>query len=321
MAFDPVPWFVDGGDPTVDTLRTLAYAAGAGREGIINPTDFNTTALEFPGAGVVVAPGSGVVEVRTQGYGDQAYIVRAATPTQVDCTPNGPAGARSDLVVIRVEDPQVDANWPIPEDPLTGPYTFLRMVEDVPPGTTRLQDVRPTDSGFAVARIDWLPNASSVTQAMITDLRPISQPRTERLTVYLGGVWSTVDNVGEITDEWETFPLGAVWPVPVPTWATHAQVDAEWVQLTKADTVLASGNVRVSLGDQSGVGLPYRANTAQRHSLVAGATLLLDPAVRGTVQLLSMEGIGDVGNAGTLSADVGTTVKAAVHFYQAPVAE
>lgn len=322
MAVEGVPWFVANTDPDPGLLRSLVWAATGG-EGIVAGPDFYVTALGAPAAAVVAGPGAAVVQIRTSGATAQAYATRALTETQVDVTPTTPAGPRTDLVILRVEDPNVDGAWPIPDDPTVGPYVSLRMIEDVPVGTTSVQQVpgHEGDAAVTLARLDIPANTTAITQAMITDLRALAKAQEQRLVRYLSGSWATPDLVGPVTDDWEEFPLGAHWDVPVPSWATRAVVEADWAELLKSDTVQATGHVRVELGDAAGSGSAFATNSAGRHHLIAGGEFPVAAADRGTVMTVTLQGKGDTGNTGSLAADVGSTVRCAVTFLETPSTE
>jgi len=316
VAFDGVPWAVEDGAPTPAVLRSLAWAAGAGAEGIISGPDLRVTALGMPGGAVQAAPGVAVVPAAGPSFSGQSYVVRAPTSTQVPVGATAAGGGRSDLVVARVENPQADPSWPIPTDVTVGPYVFLRVIQDVPPGTTRVQDVRPGDSAVTLARIDIPAATSVITQAMITDLRKLAQPRSARVARILSGAWSTPDTIGALTAAWEDFPLGARWNIQIPTWATHAVLEASWSQILAPDGE-ARGQLRARLGNLNGVSTAYRTLAAARGTYVHAAEVTIPAALRGTVQPLFLEGLGTAGFTGVLTADIGSTATSTVTFLQA----
>jgi hypothetical protein len=320
MTWDGIPWFVEGTAASEETLRLIVEAAACGGEGVVGPADLLVTALAAPADAVQVAPGAMIAKRRASMGGDsQSYAARMATVEQVDIAPTGTDGGRTDLIIARVEDPFGGETWPAPEDPTIGPYVFTRVISDVPPGTTSILDVDPDSTAITLARVDLPVSTSSITAGMVTDLRQMARPRSQTSRRYLPGAWPTPDDVGPITDVWEVFPLGATWSEKVPAWATHADVHVLVTGLLHPDAVEASGQVRVSLGDQHGVGMPYDATQAGRLAVQAGHRFLIDPADRGRVLDIDVEGIGTTGFTGVLRADAYTVLSLEVTYSQAPV--
>ncbi|WP_193777521.1 hypothetical protein [Streptomyces sp. E5N298] len=56
MAWDGVPWFVEGTAASEETLRLIVDAAMGGGEGVVGPADLLVTALDAPAAAVQLAP-------------------------------------------------------------------------------------------------------------------------------------------------------------------------------------------------------------------------------------------------------------------------
>jgi hypothetical protein len=147
----------------------------------------------------------------------------------------------------------------------------------------------------------------------------MARPRSKSARRYLYGAWSTPDDLGPITDIWETFPLGALWAEQVPEWATHVSVHASITGLLHPDTTAAAGELRVTFGEQHGPGMPYAAAQAGRLAVQAGNRFLINPADRGEVMNLIVEGIGASGSTGVLRADASTVLSIEVTYEQAPV--
>jgi hypothetical protein len=320
MAWDGIPWFVENTSASEETLRLIVETAAAGGEGVIAPADLVVSALDLPGTAVQVGPGAMVAKRRAAGGGAQSYAARMPTAEQVPVEPTTADGPRSDLVVARVEDPYGGEVWPEPEDPTVGPYVFTRVISDVPTGTTSVQDIEPGTTAVTLARIDVPAATAAITADMITDLRQIVRPRSRASRRYMAGAWATTpDDLGPVTDVWETFPLGATWPEQVPEWATHTAVHVSVTGLLHPDAVEARGQVRVALGAQVGAGMPYIAEHAGRLALQVGAKFAHAPADRGEVLTVSVEGIGDAAFTGLLRADGGTAVSVEVTHTQEPV--
>ncbi|MGW0757184.1 hypothetical protein ACWD1Y_11950 [Streptomyces sp. NPDC002814] len=320
MAWDGIPWFVEGTAASEETLRLVVEAAACGGEGIISPADLLVTALDAPALAVQVAPGAMVAKRRAStGGGNQSYAARMPTTEQVDIEPTSADGPRSDLIVARVEDPYGGESWPAPEDPTVGPYVYTRVIPDVPPGTTSILDIDPDSTAITLARVDVPVSTSIITAGMVTDLRQMARPRTQTSRRYLPGAWSTPDDLGPITDTWEGFPLGATWTEKAPEWATHVSVHVLITGLLHPDATEALGQLRVSFGEQQGASMPYGITQAGRIALQVGHKFLLDPIDRGQIRDIDVEGIGTSGVTGVLRADAYTVLSLEVTYSQEPV--
>lgn len=321
MAWDSIPWFVEGTATGEETLRLIASAAVCGGEGIVSPADLLVSALDAPASAVQVAPGAMIAQRRAAaGGGSQAYAARMPTSESVDIEPTSADGPRSDLIIARVEDPFGGETWPEPEDPTVGPYVFTRVISDVPAGTTSILDVADDYTAITLARVDMPASTSAITAGMVTDLRQLARPQTHTFRKYLAGPWTTPDDVGAITDGWDGFPLGATWTEKIPAWATHATVHVIITNLLHPNATEARGQLRVSLGDQHGMGMPFGVAQAGRVSAQAGHTFALDPAAdRGQMRDITVEGIGAAPFTGVLQADAQSVLGIEVTYSQAPV--
>ncbi|MER5301296.1 hypothetical protein ABT039_17740 [Streptomyces lasiicapitis] len=317
--WDGIPWFVEGTATSEETLRLVVAAAAGGGEGIVAPADLVVAALEVPGSSVQVGTGAMIASRPGAGAGGQAYAARLPTPDLADIEPTSADGPRSDLVIARIEDPYGGETWPLPEDPAVGPYVHTRVISDVPPGTTSLQDVDASSTAVTLARVDVPASTSVITQGMITDLRHLARPRSQTVRRYLHSVWPTPDDVGPIADAWEDFPLGARWQETTPTWATHVTVHAHLTGLLHPDATEASVRLRVTVGERHGDSFPLSSQHSGRHSGVCGQTFALTPAERGTVLPVAVQGIGTEGKPGVLRADDSTVLTVEITYSQAPV--
>lgn len=318
MSFDPVPYFVGGGaQHSPEVMRTLAYAALAGAEGITGPTDLKVVPLATPGTSVRALPGSVAVLNRSTGGSQQTYAGRNGTEDVVAVAPTGSAGGRSDLVVARVEDPFMAGNqWPAPTDPTTGPYIFTRIIPNVPAGTTRLQDIAAYagQSAATLARIDIPANTGTITAAMIKDLRRMANPHNARtLDAFIG-------TGGDLTSAVEV-----VWPtnatlVDVPPWATRLRGVINIMGM-----VQSGGNVSAELRARIGSSGDYTvgatsvfdndtaATTAERQALAFPIDVAIPANKRGKPQPVAILARRTAG-PGKITARGGTTVTFDFYF-------
>src|SRR5690606_16426003 len=103
---------------------------------------------------------------------------------QVPIRATDSTGPRSDLVILRVEDPSIDGT-PWNHDPTTDPVYYFRVIEGVSNTTT---DCPPGTTGVPLARIDIPANTATIMPAHIKDVRVSSNPRTERVVRIQRGI-------------------------------------------------------------------------------------------------------------------------------------
>ncbi|NHI16871.1 hypothetical protein [Microbacterium excoecariae] len=274
MALDPVPWFVGGGaEHSPEVARLLAYAGTSGAEGIVSVGDLTVEPLAVPGTAVQVLPGAALVRNRAAGGDQQTYVARNPVSAQVDVAATGSGAGRSDLIVLRVEDPNMAGEpWQAPTDPASGPYVFLRVVSGVPAGTTRLQDVSgyAGQSAITLARVDVPASTGTITAGMITDLRQVAIPRRETRMFTFNPPDERYFNAG--SSAWDGWPLqgsdsmGLFDQVEIPEWATHFQAVVSYTG------VLAEGNTwgrtRLLIGDDPQLNVQATFNTPSAGDLI-----------------------------------------------------
>lgn len=256
MAWDPVPWAVDGGEISGQVMRLVSYLAAQRGEGVLQATDLEVRALAQAGPAVQIMPGACSILTRTAGYTDDLYVARHPTgEEQYAVAATGSSGPRSDLVVAVIKDPET-TSWELPSgaDPLVGPYVDGLVIPDVDPGTTDVPSVGLGYSAIPLARIDMPVSTAAVQQSYIKDLRKLAAPRTWPETNAHAIVAGDVPSGGaKLTSQDQT--NGAYWPpsvgrwfVPVPIWATRARIIA-----TLTGVLQPPGNVQGGLWVQVGV--------------------------------------------------------------------
>lgn len=315
MAWDSVPWFVEGGaEHSSEVTRLLSYAAFGGGEGIVGSADLQARALQTPAAAVQVMPGACAILNRAAGSSYQAYAARLPSADSIPIAATGVA-ARSDLIVARIENPySYGETWPNPTDPKTGPYVFTRVISGVPNTTTNVRQVRPNDSAITLARIDIPANTSSITQAMIKDLRQLVIQRKDR-DIYTASPSNEQTWAGN-KGSWVQWPPVARWQVTVPTWATKAKavMNLAGVQVING---YVWGGCAFRIGTETGQSVWFEATTS-RINAISADTLTIPKALRGTTVWLESMIFLDSKLPGIVQADTATTAVADVEWYQTP---
>lgn len=280
-------WAVGGVDIPPAVTRMLAYVASGGAEGVAEPGGLKVAPLATPGTSVRVLPGAAVVRNRYAGGSIQSYIVGETTQATVPIAATGSGGGRTDLVIARVEDPQYAGSTP---------GARFEVVQGVPPGSGAEYAAALPYPALALARVTLPASTGTVQASHITDLRQVAQPRRASV-VRMGGA------IGATVNKPLTASAGAVWPginvtVDIPAWATHMSVIA-----TIASIGYQNGSVTGTLAVRAGAAgasqwrssnttydLDVAVGDGARTTLVIGGDDRIDPALRGTIVEVAVEG-------------------------------
>lgn len=349
MAWD-TPWFVGGANHEADVARLITFAAFHAQEGVLGAFDCVCSELDVPGPAVRVAPGVTNIFARGLGSVRQSYANALETEDVVAIAPTDASGPRSDLIIVRVEDPNIPGSGWNPADPTTGPFQFTRVIPGVPATTNNVQQVRPGDSAITIARID-IPGGpgqetGTITNDMITDLRSIADLEGERLVIInnpappiASSSFFDMQNLLE-GDEFlleshttfQNFPEEANWLVPVPSWAQSADVSVDIIQ-AKQDLGPIWGEARVKLSDDSDGNVTYTdvlvfdndyygGGSAQAVTITAGGHIKVSSGLRGKMAHFRFQcrQYVDPATTGRINANGGVAARINVNFKRSPSA-
>lgn len=307
MALDPVPFVVGGyAEHGPDVFRLLAYLATNGNAGIVSPTNLKVVPLDVPSAGVKV--GSGAASVLNALATQQAYAVRNPNTdtTSVRIAATGSSSERSDMVIVRVDNPYVDGNAQAPADPVHGPYVRFDVLVGVPSTAQDISDVPGQEgtSGLALARIDLPKSTGTVTASMITDLRKMANPYSDGFMLQA----APASGGSNLTGSGFAFWPDNSYTIDIPKRATHMLARLEFQGGQTAGQV--AGQIRLVLGSGSAL-YPFGTyeynypNPGQqsRTEVVAAGELKLPTAVKGTSQTLRMQGLRSSGTGNLFTVD------------------
>ncbi|MFF4802351.1 hypothetical protein ACFY1U_28765 [Streptomyces sp. NPDC001351] len=302
------PMMVRGGRHSARAMRLLIRDLARGRQGVAAAEDLKVRPLEAPGPGVRVGDGAALVHGVRPWQG--AYTQSNVGDAVVDVPPTGPF-ARTDLLVLRVEDPEYEGE----RNPRTEDIGYFHLVKGVDQDATALHGM----TAIPLARITLPRNTAAVTADMITDLRRLANPRTERT---LHTVHPTdQEKVPAPHGQWAHWPKEAAWEVDIPAWATKATI-----VITLSGLRAEAGNIyaelRTRLGEHNAEPTVFDddGTTTRRSSVILADSLTVPPAYRGTrqhlaVQINQVDKYGD----GDLTVAKGTTVTADIQFTESPV--
>ncbi|MFJ9356999.1 hypothetical protein [Streptomyces mirabilis] len=307
MTLQP-PMMVRGADHSARAMRLMIRDLARGRQGVAESEDLKVRPLETPGPGVRVGDGSALIHGTRPWQG--AYTQSNIGDARVDVEPAGPF-ARTDLIVLRIEDPE----WEGERDPRTQEIGYFHVVKGVAHDAVTMPEGM---TGIALARITLPRNTAAITADMITDLRQIANPRTERT---LRTVHPTkTEEVPGKHGQWAAWPQEAACDIDVPPWATTATVVVTLSGL-RAEAGSVYAELRTRLGERAAkpTVVDDDGTTTRRSSVTLADTLAVPPAYRGTRQHLAVEiNQNDKYGDGKLTVAKGTTVTLDVAFTEGP---
>lgn len=298
MAWDSVPWFVGGGaEHTPEVARLLAYAAFRGNEGVLGHNDLQVQALATPGSSIRVMPGACAILNRASAQTYQSYAARLPSQDVVSVSATTSSGGRSDLIVARIEDPNLAGEpWAAPANPKIGPYVYTRIITNVPAATRSVRELGLSDSSITLGRIDIPASTATITQAMIVDLRKVANPRRERVVMTANPASTeTLSSASFVS-----WPSSASWQIDVPAWATKVILRGT-VSGVKIAVGNVAGQIRATLGTAVTQGTGWDESVPNgavydRKNWAVSDTVTVPSAMRGTRQTVRLEGLKSGGS-------------------------
>lgn len=267
MTFDTAAWAIDGPLLSSALARRAEYAAVGGAQGIVNRDDLKVTQLGVPGQGLLIAAGVGLVTNGYQTSPNETYVVSNPSVHTIGSSemPAANPSAKSYIIAIVVGDPDFSQSghpWMGAGDPPPGSETTFNYVRPtiIPVASSSVVGLSVNYPALAIARIDIPANTTTITNAMITDLRKLARPRQEQqIFVSPSGTWTDAAPSriasGSTYADW-----GAAYTptVKVPTWAKRAIVVSSINGARLADTSAGVvGKVRTQLGTVSGAATSF----------------------------------------------------------------
>lgn len=331
-----VPWGIGGGQAILqaEVARYIAFYGLGGLEGVMGKDHLAPRQRATPGAGIRLLPGGLAVVNRTPGAENQSYIDLAPSEVLVDLDSTTGA-ARTDLVMIRVEDPYVSGNsWPVPSDVQDGPYINPFVQYGVPSDIQTVEALGFDWSAIPVCRVTRPPTTATILDSHITDLRTLINPLTGGIQPSPGAyseraeftdikAGPAIPNPAIITAAQSSFfdwPPEATWSVKIPNWATYLELD---VEIKGAHVLDGSfwGDLRPVIGGVAQGLIPIDTNKADlgetSENLWVGGEYYIPPALRGTTTTIKIQGRSN-GEPGKLQSYWYTRTVARFKFKQTP---
>lgn len=340
------PWYIDAeARHQPPTIRLLSYMASEGKEGVGGETHLAVTDLDTPGGSINVAPGSYAALARHTGGEYETYVGKVRIQETVAVSPTTSGGPRTDLVILRIENPYVagSGSWSQPPDPLNGPYAHVRVIEGVPTNTNSVQAVNSTWSAITLARITRPASTGIVQQSHITDLRSLAKLGGERVIIIedppvdpppitqaqffdVKNFSGSQQSMGPAVTGWTHFPTQADWQVPVPSWACGVDVLFQLNNL-RLENAGALGEYRININNGTVLTAPTSFDLAHNrpingwelHPVFAAGTVILPSSVRGKIIRFKAEMQITVNDGGTLRWAAGMNMVMQLVFKQFPI--
>lgn len=311
MALFPQPILTNGATHSAQAFRMLVRDLARGAEGVTEGDDLKVVQRSTPGGGVIVGDGSGIVQGRVNPFQGH-YAVCNIGDASVDIAATG-ATARTDMVILRVEDPEYEGSL----NPEVDEICYFEVISNVSSSATAIPDGR---TGIPLARVTIPANTATITNAMIADLRKVANPRQQRTLLTQSPTALSTDISGE-SGTYSNFSTAVGWSIAIPDWASKAVMSLSVGQI-RYNTDKFFGRIRATFGSSLTV-QPVNLDDNQtvgvrRATVVFGDTLTIPASYRGTSQTLRFQACGLDPNPGRVGVDGSTTLIADVTFYEAP---
>lgn len=332
-----VPWGIGGGSAILqaEVARFFANLMLGGQEGVMGKDHLLPQQLSTPGAGIQLLPGGMSILNRSPGVANQTYLELASSAVTVSLDPTT-GTTRTDIVMLRVEDPYVSGNpWTVPSSAANGPYCVPHVEYGVSSSVKTVTELGFNWSAIPICRITRPSSTSTILNSHITDLRVLVNPLNgiattvnglaapiefTNINVGAGTVAATTDKILQTTTVFTDWPIGNTWTVNVPTWATYMELD------------LQIHGAKVEVGDFFGEIRPVIAGTPQGSNFIdtntpstggtnediwCGGEFYIAPSLRGTSVTIKTQAMSH-GQPGVLKYYQYTYTRAHFKFKQVP---
>lgn len=328
MTFNNAGWAIDQATINSALARVATFAGTSGNEGIVQKGDLKVTALAAPAHSVQISAGSALVLNGYQGAGtDQSYVV---TNPSVHTIPSSemPAANPADksyIVAVVVGDPefsQVGHPFMLASDPPDGAEDTFQYVRPmlIPCGSGATSLGSPGYPAVVLARVDIPANATTITSGMITDLRALSQPRSQLVQ----GFAQISSGTKSITDSFQRFPDANAITVKIPSWAVKAKIMGfvEGMKLQssgagKFQPYMTTGDGRAT-GEATNIVETIPAHANERRTYNVGGIIDVTDIAGQTHSFAVQAKSNSSGDNGFITTDAQGSVFLSVYFEEQP---
>lgn len=315
MTFTDPPWLMGGGaEHSAEIARSIPYMVSGPYNDLGSPGSFKVQAQDTPDNTVKVMPGTASIHDTHSSNSQGAYVVREAVANSVTIAPTTSAGGRSDLIILKINDPTQRTFANAPGGVAQPGFLFweLAVVSGVPNTTTASWTSNGLYPALVLARIDIPASTATIQNSMIVDLRAKGLAKTE--TKVFVQYPTAVTHLSISTfDNWP-HPWG-IW-LDIPEWCTNMVVISSMSGLNFSGTVWSDGQIRATLAGQAHPELTLFSHDAkQRFSHVHPTEWAVPESMRGTRQVYCLQGKKNGGN-GSFYCEPYTSVVHQVFFQE-----
>ncbi|MFM9373280.1 hypothetical protein [Streptomyces sp. Da 82-17] len=314
MALETTPIAVTGGTHTAQQFRMMIRDLAQANQGITEGTHLKVSALATPGGGVQIADGSATISGKVSPVQGSYNVYNIGSDTVSIAATGGTS--RSDMVILRVQDPEYEGS----RDP--SDCAFFDVVSNVSSSATT---VPSGYSAIPLARIDIPASTGTITNAMIKDLRQVTNPRRVR-ALYPYNFPGPLVELSGTTELWRNFPNVTMASVPIPSWAATMRVSYTVCGVRCVDgNVWANfrfmigtieANQYIAIDDNQGTG-PRRQTVTMVDTI--DLTTTAGAALRGTTQPFYSRMTPRSSNAGKVGVDGTTSFAIDIEFTEGPL--
>lgn len=326
MAWDTNP-FVDGILLKNEHLRRGLYLASPA-QGIAGVGDLKVRQLSVAGNGFRVMPGGAAVYNKYVTPIRQSYAVGMSAETifPSGSMPASVGSPRNHLIAVTVGDPQYGNSghpWmpagPLP-DPATFEYVRTWLFQNVPAGADQdWLDANFAFPGLALARLEVPASTTTITDAMIKDVREMANPHSKDVQWSVSA--TVADPLGGTAGVYEYWPDNSQVLVKIPKWASYAYIDGSvnGFQDSSSDATKAEMRIGSAAMNVYTPTTKYSAIIAGRASVNIGGRIFIPEAYRGTSQNFQISATPqDAASVNDLTTDAWTNCQVHIRFTEEP---
>jgi hypothetical protein len=311
MALFPAPILTNGATHSAQQFRMLVRDLANGAEGITQGDDLKVIQRATPGGGILVGDGSAVVRGRANTFQGSLRGLQHRRRGRADRRDRRQRTLRHGHPPDR--RPRIRGH----PEPGTDQIAYFQVISNVSSAATAIPDSR---TGIPLARIDIPASTSTITNAMVTDLRKVANPRRSR-SLLTQSPASISTGIGSSTS-YSYFSTAAGWNITIPDWASKVIVKLD-VSPLRYDLGNFFGQISATFGASLSVQATLlddnQGTGPRRIPAIMADTLTIPTAYRSTTQLLRVRASGlTAGQAARIYVDSGTTLVADVQFEEAP---
>ena len=323
---NPIPWMVQGGLHSAVLGRQVAYQATSGAEGIASLGDLRVRQSAVAAGNVIVGSGGAIMLSRYAGVKGESYMGSNPGDTTIAIPANGGGATRYDLIIARIDDWNMPGAQAVPAvlPTATAPAFKLTRINGVGAGVKTAKELNLGYPAIALARVALPAGQSSVTQAMITDLREVAVPRRKRDLRVVNQLPGRDNSLTVTAATGEQFPNDGAFTVEVPEWATQVKlIEILGGVFAAAGTSYGSIWIRFGSGRSDVINteatlIDFTSPKADPSRVTAmnGATINIPSTMRGQSVLVLLIG-RKLGGAVNLKADASTAMSLDMEFVEA----